>query len=112
MSGWSFESADPGDVLSIFDGTPIGLANSAGIPHFDDPAFDRKLHEANRLSGARRYRALSRLAYELERDDAPVAAIAASASQDFFSARIGCQVYQPIYGMDLGALCLRQKASG
>ena len=29
-------------------------------------------------------------------------------SQDFFSARIGCQLYQPIVGMDLGALCIRR----
>jgi hypothetical protein len=27
---------------------------------------------------------------------------------DFFSSRIGCQVFQPIYGMDLGALCRRR----
>ena len=27
--------------------------------------------------------------------------------QDFFSARIGCQLYQPMVGMDLGALCIR-----
>jgi hypothetical protein len=28
-------------------------------------------------------------------------------SQDFFSKRIGCQVYQPVYGMDLAALCIK-----
>jgi hypothetical protein len=26
--------------------------------------------------------------------------------RDFFSARIGCPVYQPVYGMDLGTLCI------
>jgi hypothetical protein len=36
-----------------------------------------------------------------------VAPFATDASRDFFSARIGCQVYQPVYGMDLAALCLR-----
>ena len=25
-------------------------------------------------------------------------------------ARIGCQVYQPLYGMDLAALCVRKAA--
>ena len=61
-----------------------------------------------KLSGAKRYRAASRLALELERDDAPVAAIAWNTSRDFFSARIGCQVYQPVFGMDLAAMCLRE----
>jgi hypothetical protein len=28
--------------------------------------------------------------------------------QDFFSARMGCQVYNPLYGMDIAALCLRK----
>jgi hypothetical protein len=43
----------------------------------------------------------------LERDGVPAAAIAWNTSRDFFSARIGCQVYQPYYGMDIAALCLR-----
>jgi hypothetical protein len=60
------------------------------------------------MSGATRYRAAGRLALELERDDAPAAAIAWNTSRDFFSARIGCQVYQPVFGVDLAALCLRK----
>ena len=28
-------------------------------------------------------------------------------AQDLFSARTGCQLYQPLEGMDLGALCIR-----
>ena len=35
---------------------------------------------------------------------------ATSLSHDFFSARMGCQVYQPVYGMDLAALCIRKKS--
>jgi hypothetical protein len=61
-----------------------------------------------KLSGAKRYRAASRLALELERDVAPVAAIETSTSLDFFSARIGCQVYQPVYGVDIASLCIRR----
>ena len=61
-----------------------------------------------KLSGASRNRAASRLELELERDDAPAAAIGTNASRDFFSARIGCQVYQPVFGIDLAALCLRR----
>jgi hypothetical protein len=61
-----------------------------------------------KLSGAKRYRAASRLALELQRDFAPAAAISWNAGRDFFSARIGCQVYQPYFGMDLAALCLRR----
>jgi hypothetical protein len=58
--------------------------------------------------GAKRYRAASRLALELQRDLVPAAAFATTASRDFFSARIGCQVYHPVWGMDLAALCRRK----
>jgi hypothetical protein len=39
---------------------------------------------------------------------APWIAFSIETSHDFFSARTGCQVYQPVYGIDLGALCLRR----
>jgi hypothetical protein len=83
---------------------PRGLANFSRL---ESHAFDRKLKEAERLSGPRRYRAYRRLALWLERDVAPAAAFATDASHDFFSARMGCQLYQPVYGIDLGELCLR-----
>jgi hypothetical protein len=47
---------------------------------------------------------------ELARDDAPWVAYATGASRDFFAARIGCQVFHPVYGMDLGALCIRGRS--
>ncbi|MFY9577810.1 MAG: hypothetical protein WAQ33_00655 [Gaiellaceae bacterium] len=53
------------------------------------------------------FTASSRFALHLERDLVPAAALATDASRDFFSARIGCQIYQPVYGIDIAALCLR-----
>jgi hypothetical protein len=29
-------------------------------------------------------------------------------NRDFFSARMGCESYQPVYGIDLAALCIRR----
>ena len=106
VSGWAF-STDPGGVLDIFDGSTIRRAQNSNFSYLNDRAFNRKLKTAAKLSGAKRYRAYSRLALDLERDLVPAAAFATDASRDFFSARIGCQVYQPAYGIDLAALCLR-----
>jgi ABC-type transport system substrate-binding protein len=108
VSGWQFSSPDPGAVLGIFDGSTIGQSGNQNLSYYNDPAFNRKLKAAAKLSGSKRYRTYSRLALELERDGVPAAAIGTSTSHDFFSARIGCQVYQPVYGMDLAALCLRK----
>ncbi len=106
VSGWAF-SADPA-VLEIFDGSTIRAINNSNFSYFNNAAFNRKLAAAAKLSDATRYRAYSRLALELERDWVPAAAITTTTSRDFFSARIGCQVYQPVYGMDIAALCVRR----
>jgi peptide/nickel transport system substrate-binding protein len=107
VSGWSNGSTDPAQVLAIFDGSSITATNNVNFSYFDNPAFDRQLHAADELFGPRRYRAFAQLEVELERDYAPAAPFAVDASRDFFSARIGCQLYQPVYGIDLAALCLR-----
>jgi hypothetical protein len=92
----------------IHQGSTIGPKNNSDVSYFDDPRFNRKLKAAAKLSGAVRYRAYSRLALDLERDLVPAAPFATDVSRDFFSARIGCQIYQPAYGIDLAALCLRK----
>ncbi len=38
---------------------------------------------------------------------APAAAFASGINTHFLSARMGCQVLHPIYGLDLAALCVR-----
>jgi len=43
------------------------------------------------------------------RNAAPAAPLVNFEEQEFFSARTGCQVYQPIYGIDLAALCLKRR---
>jgi ABC-type transport system substrate-binding protein len=102
VSGWLYGGTDPLGALNIFDGR-----SPAKVPHFDDPAFDRELDAAAKLSGPGRYRTFSRLALELQRDLVPAAPFATNASSNFFSARIGCQLFHPVHGIDLGALCLR-----
>ena len=106
VSGWA-PFPDPARLMSIFDGRTIGPTNNANFSYYNDPAFNRKLDAAAKLSGAKRYRAYGRLALELQRDGVPAAAFSTTASRDFFSTRIGCQVYQPVFGMDIAALCLR-----
>ncbi|MFY9864896.1 MAG: hypothetical protein WAK58_13870, partial [Trebonia sp.] len=104
-------NTDPAEDLEVFDGSTINADDNGDLSYFNDSAFDRQLHAAAALSGAKRYSTYRQLDLELERDLAPAAAFATNASRDFFSARMGCQLYQPLYGMDLAALCLRRTGS-
>jgi hypothetical protein len=74
---------------------------------YTDPGYNLKLRAAARLAGGARYRAYAGLALDLEANSSPLLVYASDASQDLFSARIGCQAYQPLYGIDLGGLCVR-----
>jgi YVTN family beta-propeller protein len=102
VSGYRTDPPDPVGILAYLFDVPTNIS------HFRDPTVSRKLDAMAKLSGAERYRAAARLALELQREEVPAAAFATTASRDFFSARIGCQVYHPVWGMDLGALCLRK----
>jgi hypothetical protein len=57
------------------------------------------------LGGEQRLHAFGQLDVDLATHTAPAVAFANLTAEDFFSARIGCQVFDPIYGIDLGALC-------
>jgi ABC-type transport system substrate-binding protein len=98
--GWIPDYPDPQAML-----TPL-LEDSTIGPTFDDPGYQRKLAAAARLSGPRRYLTYGELDLDLARNAAPLAAFGDQPSDDFFSARIGCQTFGT-YGMDLAALCIR-----
>jgi YVTN family beta-propeller protein len=99
--GWLADGLDPWDFLNL-------LLEGNVLPTFDDPEYRAKLAAAAALSGTRRYLAYARLDADLARNAAPWVAYGNAVDHDFFSARIGCQVYNPIWGVDLAALCLRK----
>jgi peptide/nickel transport system substrate-binding protein len=102
-----YAGPDPFFFLNLpIDGT---LGFNAGL--FDKPFYNRKLAAAAKLVGREREVTYGKLDLELAREAAPLVAFAYQTRQDFFSARMGCHVYQPAYGMDLAALCLRRGRS-
>jgi ABC-type transport system substrate-binding protein len=104
---WAADWADPADFLNVLLEQRIRPRGNPNLSYFTDAALAGKLDRVARLSGEARYSAYKDLSVELARDSAPWVAYASGTSRDFFSARMGCQVFQPIYGMDLAALCTR-----
>jgi peptide/nickel transport system substrate-binding protein len=99
--GWDADYPDPDDFLNLL------IASGAWGPPLRDPVAQHELAAAAQLSGAERYLTYGALDLDLARNVAPLAAFGNVSSHDFFSARIGCQTYNGIYGMDLAALCTR-----
>jgi len=110
LSRWYADYADPVTFLGFFDPRrgPANPNQSTHDSYFDEPGYTRRLAAAERLSPPERYVAYGRLASDLARTAAPWAAIGNPVARDLFSARIGCQVFHPLYGLDLTALCIRR----
>jgi YVTN family beta-propeller protein len=106
---WSADYLDPAGFLNVLlSGKQIRPTQNFNISYFDSPDYNRKLAAAARLSGRARYAAYAKLDVDLAGKAAPMVALVNLTRQDFFSARMGCQVYNPLYGMDIAALCLRK----
>jgi ABC-type oligopeptide transport system substrate-binding subunit len=107
---WIDDYPDPFNSLNA-------LLDTAGFRQSWDPGASnvspdtqRALRHAATLTGAARYNAYAVLHQRLVRDEAPWAAYSTPVLPEFFSARIGCQVFQPVIGaVDIGSLCVREK---
>ena len=96
---------DPGEFIN-----GVATNDHFNFGHYDDPGLNQRIRAASRLSGIARAHAYTRIDLALTRDIVPRINFANPIQQDFFSARIGCQLYQPVVGMDLAALCIRPRS--
>src|SRR5262249_49932838 len=90
--------SDPSDFLNVLlDGRSIRAPDSVHVACFPDTAVERRLDTAERLFGAARMRAYSRLEHDIATRAAPWAPLATLEWDSLFSERVGCQVLHPIY---------------
>ncbi len=109
FEGWQADYADPFDFINVLlSGDGIRASNNNNYSYFNDPEWNQKMTDASRLAGEKRYSAYSQLDADLAQGPSPLAAWDNDNERDFFSARVGCQLFQPVYGMDIAALCARK----
>jgi peptide/nickel transport system substrate-binding protein len=106
--GWLADYADPFDFVNVLlDGSNLQDSGNNNYAYFTDPKYLKLMKSAAQKSGDARATAYAALDANLTKNAVPWAARANDNERDFFSSHVGCQVYQPIYTMDLGALCPR-----
>jgi YVTN family beta-propeller protein len=103
-SNWLADFPDPFTMINELFDPAFGF----NFGRFDNPDLIARMRHAARLSGERRLQAYRRLDQDLTRSNAPVVAWGIGTVREFYSARVGCQIWQPIYGFDLGSVCLRR----
>jgi ABC-type transport system substrate-binding protein len=102
LFGWIGDTPDPSEFVDSMFGYM-----SAPTRFLDRTPLGRRIRAASRLTGAARLAAYAALDPEITSQEAPFAPTVSGVHTDFFSARIGCQADNPIYGIELGALCER-----
>ena len=110
LAGWFYDWPDPSEVLNVFLDSKGFRPDWAPRPLSIPEPYRRALRRAALLRGPARVAAYARLQLKLERNVAPFAAFATPVVPEFFSARIGCRVEQPVVGVvDIGALCIAKR---
>jgi ABC-type transport system substrate-binding protein len=104
---------DPyGIVEKLLDGRVIRPIGNTNLSYYADPAFSRAVDAAQRLRGPARIRAYAKLDAHVARRSAPLAAYANVNARVFLARRVGCVTYQPVFGLDIAGLCLRDGRVG
>ncbi len=108
LTSWSYDWPDAANVLNEFL-TPTGYRASWAPRPLPIPAgYRSELERAGRVPPSQRAAVYRRLADRLARNVAPFAVYATPALPEFYSARIGCVVEQPVIGAaDIGSLCVK-----
>jgi peptide/nickel transport system substrate-binding protein len=107
--GWLADFPDPYDFLNILlSGKSILPKNGDNFAYFNDTSFNDQLDQAATKVGSDRASTYGSIATAMKTDQAPWAAWSNQTNYDFFSSRMGCQLWEPSYGMDLAQLCIRK----
>jgi DNA-binding SARP family transcriptional activator len=100
---WFVDYADPSGYINA------QFARDGALPGlFADLNIERRMAATASLTGDARLRAYAKLDRDLAANAAPAAAFATGTASYFLSARMGCQVLHPLFGLDLAALCVRR----
>ena len=109
LIGWFADYPDPYDFINVLlYGKNISEKNNINTAYWNDPAYNRKMENASRLSGDARYRTYGQLDVDISRSQAPFVVYSNQNIREFVSSRIGCPTYSSAWGgLNLVTLCLK-----
>ena len=94
--------------MFLLDGRTIRHTNNTNVSYFNHPGFNRRIAAAAALAAPAWFQAFARIDREVITTAAPVAVYGVPNDRVYVSSRTGCYHHQPVYGLDLPALCLRR----
>jgi peptide/nickel transport system substrate-binding protein len=107
--GWIADYPDPYDFINVLlSKDSIHESGNNNYSYFSNLKYTRMMNNAARLVGPKRFSTYGNLDVQITKDAAPIAAWDNDNDREFISAKTGCYVNQPVYGLaDLALLCLK-----
>ena len=85
---------------------PAGWTNNVNTQYFNNPAYNKKMEVAARLSGAARLSAYGNLDNDIMKNQAPMAPYIVTNARLFVSQDVGCYTFSPVNATtNLVAVC-------
>jgi peptide/nickel transport system substrate-binding protein len=108
LSEWPLNYPDPESALVLRLGGENArkASGNSNVAYYDEPAYNRRMAAADRLTGSARFQAFSKLDADIMRNAAPWAPLYEQSGWRLVSKRVGCLRLQPV-AFDFAALCLR-----
>lgn len=100
---------DPADFLvPLAAASGIKAMQSTNTAYLKDPSLEQAFAAAVPLQGAQRTAAFAAIEWRLRTQLVPYVALASDTRPFMFGTRMGCELASPVYGLDLGALCVKK----
>jgi peptide/nickel transport system substrate-binding protein len=100
MVGWFADYADPYDFIDILlNGQNIHEANNNNLSYLNVPALNKRMAQANSLSGDPRYAAYQNLDFTVQKTQAPLAVYENRNIREFVASRVGGYVFTNTHGL-------------
>ncbi len=106
--GWIADYADPFDFINVLlSGDSIHDSSNNNVAYFNDPTYNAKMRAAARLVGPARFTTYGALDVDIMKNNPPWAPVYNFTDRLFVSKRTGCFVYNPVFSLDLAAICIK-----
>ena len=98
MIAWFADYPDPYDFINVLlDGNNIQQSNNSNYSYLNNPAYNKRMNDAAKLSGDARYAAYGKLDVDLMQNVAPWAPMHNGNTREFIANRITNYIYHPVY---------------
>jgi ABC-type transport system substrate-binding protein len=109
IGAWIADYPDPYDFINVLlDGRTIQAENNNNYSYWNNATYNRRMTEASKLTGDKRYAAYGQLDVDIMKNEAPWVPMSNYNARDFIGPNVTNFLFHPVYGhVIINALALK-----